>query len=358
MSIIHRPSRLSLASLPTPLQPLKRLSNHLGGPMLWVKRDDMTGSILSGNKVRKLEYTLAYALEQGHDLLITCGGTQSNHCRATAFACAQLGLPIHLVLRGSGESDGNLLLDQLAGASISCYSPRDYRQHLDHILEESAQTYRDKGFNPYIIPTGASNGVGVWGYFAACEELQKDFDQHGIAPQLIVTATGSAGTQAGLTLGSAYYALGASVLGIAVCDSSDYFHTKVTADIAEFADQFESAFAAPLPTNYSINTNDNHIGKGYGLASDEVLNTIATVARTEGLLLDPVYTGKAFHGLLQELMAGAYADMTDIVFIHTGGSFGLFPYRQQFQSILTSTDNSFELATGVTQLSQTISIRN
>ncbi|MGH1486153.1 MAG: D-cysteine desulfhydrase family protein [Cellvibrionaceae bacterium] len=336
MPIIQWPSRLSLASLPTPLQPLDRLSNRLGGPRLWVKRDDLTGSILSGNKVRKLEYTLAYALEQGFDMFITCGGIQSNHCRATAFACAHLGLPVHLVLRGSGESDGNLLLDQLAGATIRCYPPREYHKNLDHILEETAQAYRDKGFKPYIIPTGASNGVGVWGYFAACEELKKDFEQHGIIPQLIVTATGSAGTQAGLTLGSSYYELSASVLGMAVCDDAAYFSQKVSADIAEFSDQFQSSFSTPLPTSYKIQTNDSYIGQGYGLASDEVLNTIARVAREEGLLLDPVYTGKAFHGLIQEIIAGTYADMTDIVFIHTGGSFGLFPYRQQFQNILGS----------------------
>lgn len=335
------PARLSLAVLPTPLQPLTRLFAHDRGPRIWVKRDDLSGSTLTGNKVRKLEFTIAHALAGGHDLLITCGGLQSNHCRATAYACAQLGIPVHLVLRGDQPdvTDGNLLLDQLAGAHISYHPVADYQKNLQSILEHTVHHYRRLGFSPYVIPTGASDGVGLWGYFAACQELQRDFSTQRVRPQLIVTATGSGGTQAGLTLGAEYFDLGCQVLGMAVCDDEAYFSRKVEADITDFKNTFHSSFTEQLPESFSINTNDQYIGQGYGIASDEVLETISRVARTEGLLLDPVYSGKAFHGLMMEIAAGNMDDFKDIIFIHTGGNFGVFPYRNQFQSLSSVTQS-------------------
>ncbi len=334
---INWASRISLASLPTPLQPLKRLSDQLGGPRIWVKRDDLTGSLLSGNKVRKLEFTVAHALEKGHDLLITCGGLQSNHCRATAFVGAQLGIPVHLVLRGTPASmDGNLLLGNLAGASVHCYKTSEYQQNLQSILEQTAEQCRQQGFNPYIIPTGASDGVGVWGYFAACAELQQDFLNHQFQPDLIVTATGSGGTQAGLTLGSCYFGLGCDVLGMAVCDDMSYFQRKVESDITAFSEEFSGAFDKGLPDQYSIKTNDHYIGDGYGIASDSVLETIVEIANKEGLLLDPVYTGKAFYGLINEIQKGNLSHMNNIVFVHTGGGYGVFPFRERLEQIIKS----------------------
>ncbi len=336
-SSIHWAPRISLASLPTPLQPLKRLSDQLDGPRIWVKRDDLTGSLLSGNKVRKLEFTVAHALGQGHDLLITCGGLQSNHCRATAFVGAQLGIPVHLVLRGAPESaDGNLLLDHLAGASVHCYKTSEYQQNLRAILEYTAEECRQQGYNPYIIPTGASDGVGVWGYFAACAELQQDFIDHQFEPDLIVMATGSGGTQAGLTLGSRYFNLGCDVLGMAVCDDAAYFARKVESDIADFSEHFKAAFDNGLSTQYSIKTNDDYIDDGYGIASDQVLQTIIDIASKEGILLDPVYTGKAFHGLINEIKKGNLGHMKNIVFIHTGGGYGVFPYRERLEQLIKS----------------------
>lgn len=338
---VQWPRRHSLAQLPTPLQLLKRLSTRLKGPNIWVKRDDLTGSVLSGNKVRKLEFTLALVQEQGADLLLTCGGLQSNHCRATAFIGAQLGIPVHLVLRGEPtEPDGNLFLDQLSGARISCYPPREYQADLDGLLEHWANHYRQRGYQPHIIPTGASDGLGVWGYFNAARELQSDCHSQGISPDLVVTATGSGGTQAGLTLGSDYFALGCAVLGFAVCADAGYFQAKVKQDIAQFSSLFAKRLSQPINTHLHVHTNDRYIGEGYGLASREVLETIALVAREEGLVLDPVYTGKAFHGLLHEIQQGNLAGMKDIVFIHTGGLFGLYPYRQRFQSILAPIEGS------------------
>lgn len=342
-TLSHSPiPRLALASLPTPMHALQRFSKKLGGPTIWVKRDDLSGSILSGNKVRKLEFTLAYAIDKGHDLFITCGGLQSNHCRATAFIGAQLGIPVHLLLRGNehGAPDGNLLLGYLAGASIHSHSPSHYHKHLPGLLEELAADCRKQGYKPYIIPTGASDGVGVWGYLHACKELAADFKRHSIQPELIVTATGSGGTQAGLTLGSHYFGLGCNVLGMAVCDNANYFAKKVKADIVEYYEQFGDMLSDGFPPidSLSIQTNDQYIGEGYGIASDEVMGLIIELSREEGILLDPVYTGKAFYGLVSEIKADNFASMSDIVFIHTGGSYGLFPYKEQLAKHIVKAD--------------------
>ncbi|MFT6790813.1 MAG: D-cysteine desulfhydrase [Cellvibrionaceae bacterium] len=339
---LHWPEKLALAQLPTPLQSLDRLSNRLGGPKIWVKRDDLTGSTLGGNKVRKLEFTVALAQSKGADLLITCGGVQSNHCRATAFVGARLGMPVHLVLRGDpGPLDGNLLLASLAGAHVHCYPATQYQQQLNQLLSSWVDHYRRQGYSPHIIPTGASDAAGLWGYFHAALEIKRDCQAIGLQPDMIVTATGSGGTQAGLTLGSYYFGLGASVLGMAVCDDEDYFQRKVSGDIKSFTSEFSKYFKfsddlESLAERISIHTNDRYIGEGYGVASEAVMETIAMVAREEDLLLDPVYTGKAFHGLLSEIQEGNLSHLKHIIFVHTGGVFSLFPYRKQLQKLLGS----------------------
>lgn len=357
--LIDWPARLNLASLPTPLHKLERLSAELKGPNIWIKRDDLSGSLLSGNKVRKLEFTIAHAQAQNKDVLITCGGLQSNHARATAFIGAQLGIPVHLVLRGKpsdiehAELDGNLLLDHLAGAKVAYYDKHDYQQNLKEILSSTEEEYLQQGYKPHIIPTGASDGVGLWGYIAACEELANDFKRHNIKPNLIVTATGSGGTQAGLTVGAELYNFGCKVLGFAVCDDNAYFKRKVTADIAEFVSLYKGRFSNALSQSASgslahsapdvfaraitrIQTNDNYIGEGYGIAADEVLETIIKVAQLEGIVFDPVYTGKAFHGLMNEIKQGRFDHLENIVFVHTGGSFGLFPYRARLEGLISN----------------------
>ncbi|MEP5766580.1 MAG: D-cysteine desulfhydrase family protein [Halieaceae bacterium] len=324
------PPRIPLARLPTPLQALPRISAELGGGhRLWVKRDDLTDAALSGNKLRKLEFVTAAAQQQDCKVLITCGGVQSNHCRATALVGAQLGLKVHLILRGEQPSDidGNLLLDHLAGAHISHYPARQYVDELDQLFEYWRAHYAGQGERALLIPTGASDGIGIWGYIAAAEELQQDFRQAEIEQAEVICATGSGGTQAGLTLGAALHQVPMRVWGINVCDDEAWFLNKVEEDVADWQRRY--APAEPLPEIQPA-VIDGYVGPGYGRADAEVFDTIARLARLEGLVLDPVYTGKAFHGLLQEIAAGRFSGCRDIVFIHTGGIFGVFPQRDQF----------------------------
>ena len=322
------PRKIELARLPTPLQHLPRASERWGrGHRLWIKRDDLTGCTLSGNKVRKLEYILAHARDNGFDTLITCGGLQSNHCRATAFAGAQLGIPVHLVLRGqpSGSSQGNLLLDHLAGAVVSCYDTREYIEGRDQLLAHWQQHYAEQGRNALVIPTGGSDGLGVWGYLEATRELDEDRAKAGIERAQVVCATGSGGTQAGLTLGSALFGLPLDIWGVNVCDDAHYFHEKVAQDVGDWQQRYGQQ-APPL----DVRVLDGYVGEGYAKASPEVFALIAELARLEGVLLDPVYTAKAFNGMVQEIEQGRFDGCRDIIFLHTGGIFGVFPQSDGF----------------------------
>jgi D-cysteine desulfhydrase len=325
---VSYPPRLELARTPTPLQLLTRLSAQEGGPRIWVKRDDLTECVASGNKIRKLEFTLAQALAEGADTVITCGGVQSNHCRATAVLGARLGLNVHLILRGDkpAVADGNLFLDQLCGASVSFHPAPLYQQGLGDLFAQWSAHYQAQGRRVFIIPTGASDGIGVWGYIACAGELRDDFAQHGIAPKYIVHATGSGGTQAGLSAGVVLHGIDASVIGMAVCDNEAYFLAKVRADLEDWKQRYGVGLD---PAHVPLHCNDHYIGEAYAKADASVFATIHRVAALEGLVLDPVYTGKAFHGMLMELRAGAFSDSSDIVFVHTGGVYGLFAQREQ-----------------------------
>lgn len=324
--MISYPQKLELAQTPTPLQLLSRLSAEVG-TRIWIKRDDMTGCTISGNKVRKLEFTLAQALSEGADTIITCGGLQSNHCRATAILGAQLGLKVHLILRGETpeELDGNLLLDSLAGAQITAYPLSEYQQ-LSTLFDHWVEHYRREGRQAFAIPTGASDGIGAWGYIHCVEEMSAQFKARGITPGAIVCASGSGGTQAGLTLGCSLLNLDVPVVGFAVCDDEAYFQQKIREDITDWTLRYRQTLNVDaLP----VHVNDQYIGPGYGRATEEVFATIRRVAALEGIILDPVYSGKAFYGMLKELERGSFPSDSDLVFIHTGGLFGLFPQRQQ-----------------------------
>jgi D-cysteine desulfhydrase len=327
--MVNYPERLSLAQTPTPLLPLARLSKQLGGPRLWVKRDDLTGSASSGNKVRKLEFLLAEAVAQGCDTIITSGGVQSNHCRAVAVLGAQLGLKVHLLLRSDipPEPVGNLFLDQLAGATISHYRVAQFRD-LDGLFQHWVDHYQQQGRKSYSIPTGGSNGTGTWGYIAAAEELAADFAAENIDPYAVVHATGSGGTQAGLILGFYLHQVDCKVISYAVCDDEAYFAAKVSDDLTQWQSKYSphTDLSALVP-----HTNAGYVGPAYGVAPPEVLDTIKYVAALEGLILDPVYTGKAFHGLIEDIKKGVFAEQhdRDIVFLHTGGIFGLFAQQQK-----------------------------
>ena len=323
------PRKIELARTPTPLQYLERATDRWGGGhRLWIKRDDLTGCTLSGNKVRKLEYITAYAQDNGYDTLITCGGVQSNHCRATAFAGAQLGMPVHLILRGEPQDRpaGNLLLDHLAGAHISCYPVREYVETLDALFESWQTFYASQGRKALAIPTGGSDGIGVWGYIAGSAELAEDLVRAEISEAHVVCASGSGGTQAGLTLGAALHHLPVTVWGVNVCDDEQYFLNKVAADVADWRQRYPGAPQVELDTNVI----DGYVGEGYGRAKAEVFELIAELGRIEGVLLDPVYTGKAFAGMVDEIAAGRFDGCRDIVFMHTGGVFGVFPQSSGF----------------------------
>lgn len=334
------PDKLDLAQLPTPLQFLSRLSAELKGPRIWVKRDDLTGCATSGNKVRKLEFVLAQAIAESADTLLTCGGLQSNHCRATAVLGAQLGLKVHLILRGVPPEqlpDGNLLLASLTGAEISCYPLSQY-QHLKELFDYWLDFYRGRGHKPFIIPTGASDGIGVWGYLHCVNELAGQFSEQGINPGAIICATGSGGTQAGLTLGCHLSRLNIPVIGFAVCDDAVYFHGKIRNDIRDW----QKRYGISVDTEQlNIQVNDRYMGPSYGRATPEIFSTIRHMATLEGLILDPVYTAKAFYGLIQEIKAGTFQDVSDIVFVHTGGLFGLYAQHDKLGLSINSSAAGF-----------------
>ena len=332
LSLIKYPPRLDLARIPTPLQLLSRASDKWGaGKRLWMKRDDLTGSALTGNKIRKLEFIAAHALERGFKTLVTCGGVQSNHCRATALVAAQLGLDCHLVLRaddGPEQNTGNFMLDQLAGATFEILSAKEWTSQLKAIYARLQSEFAEAGRPALMIPTGGSDSLGVWGYIAATEELRGDLNEHGIQRAALTLATGSAGTQTGLTAGVAMFDLPLDVVAYAVCDDSDWFNRRVARDW-----QASLARWPQLPRIELLpKTRDHSVGPGYGLADAPVYELIAELARLEGIVLDPVYTGKAFHGLLVDLREGFYRDVNDIIFVHTGGVFGLFAHEPQLMS--------------------------
>jgi len=331
MSEIIYPERVPLACTPTPLVPLERLSKLLGGPTIYVKRDDLTGSLLSGNKVRKLEFLLADAIAVGATHVITSGGVQSNHARATAFAAAQLGLKCRLVLREDSvpANEGNFLLDQLAGAEIFSYSKADYIGQFDRLIEMHCAIVESEKGTPYVIPTGGSNALGMWGYIRCADELHEQIKQQGLDVSDVVCATGSVGTQAGLATGFSILDTDYHVTGIAVCDDEPYFTQRIRDDQLAWQQSYSQGIEALMPTT-NVSTDDRFIGPGYAQAGPEVYSLIQEIAQLEGLLLDPVYTGKAFYGLIERIKKGEFNSAKDIVFVHTGGMFGVFSHNDKF----------------------------
>jgi D-cysteine desulfhydrase len=331
MPTIDYPERLSRARLPTPLHPLARLSTQLG-VALHCKRDDLTGSALSGNKIRKLEFLLAEAQAQGADTIVTCGGEQSNHCRATAVAATQLGMASYLLLRTDDPThppavEANILLDKLVGAEIRWVSREEYRRRAEIFREVEAEL-RARGKRPYIVPEGGSNALGAWGYVRCVEEIAADLPP---GPATLVYAAGSGGTGAGLILGVKLLGLPWRVVGINVCDDRDYF-VRVIGEIVE-----EAIARWKLGVTFDrseIEIRDGHVGIGYAKSRPEELATLRDVARAEGLILDPVYTGKAFHGFTQELARDRATFGDRIVFLHTGGIYGLFPKANELAPLL------------------------
>jgi D-cysteine desulfhydrase len=324
--------KLNLANLPTPIQKLTHISKELGVD-IYIKRDDLTGGETSGNKIRKLEYTVAKAIDEGAQLLITCGGIQSNHCRATAAVAAKLGLRSHLVLRIDEEPpvEGNYLLDKILGAEITFISRADYSKRRAEIMQNIKEEYEKQGIKAYVIPEGASDGIGNIGYLESVKEIKKQEEESGISFQTIVCAVGSGSTYGGLFLGTKLYDPEKTVLGFNVCDDEQYFLDVCTRICRETVEL--------LGKNIEIKPEDMHIvdghkGIGYAISTDEELAFLIKLAREEGLILDPVYTGKAFYGLYQEIKEGKLKDLGNVLFIHTGGVFGLFPKQEQLAEVL------------------------
>ncbi len=335
---IAYPSRIKLARLPTPVQPLKRFGRKLGVE-LYLKRDDLTGVALSGNKIRKLEFAMADALSKGADTVLTCGGAQSNHARATAIVSAMLGLGCRLILRTPDPAqppplEGNILLDRMAGAEIVWITPEEYK-HRDTVFDREAAQLRQSGRNPYVIPEGASYAAGTWGYIRAAEELAGDIaalPEGKNRSTTIIHATGSGGTAAGMILGAKMAGLDARITAVNVCDDRAYF-TRVIGGICE-----DVIAGYDLNVDFSrerdIHIVDGYVGRGYALSRPEELSLICEMARLEGVFLDPVYTGKAFFGMVRELERHPGCFGERIIFIHTGGIFGLFPKAEEIEKQL------------------------
>ncbi|MCL2465164.1 MAG: D-cysteine desulfhydrase family protein [Micrococcales bacterium] len=320
------PPKAGLGFFPTPFHRLSRLSGFLAdetgqAPDWWVKRDDQTGLATGGNKVRKLEYLLADALAQGANTVVAGGGLQSNFARLTAAACTRLGLRCVLALHPGFLDDadytrgGNVLLDELLGAGVRVYPGMDS----DGAIQAAAAELRAEGCDPYVIPLGGSTPLGSLGYVDAVAELGGQLD--GSPPDLIAVAAGSYGTMAGIVAGVAAQRWPTRVIGMCVCDPADVARTRIQELLNGLAGFGYDA------DGVTWDVVDHCFGDGYGAPTDGMLDAVRLLARTEGILLDPVYTGKTMAGLLTELRAGRLAEMPRVVFWHTGGAPGLFAYR-------------------------------
>jgi D-cysteine desulfhydrase len=328
---VNFPPRVPLARLPTPLEPSPRLGAELGVDLLY-KRDDLTGLELSGNKARKLELLVAEAEAAGADTLVTCGGIQSNHCRATAFAAAKRGLSSLVLLRVPDPSrppalEANALLDALAGAEIRFVSYEAYRRRAE-VMESVAAELRAGGRRPYVIPEGGSNALGSLGYVLAVAELRAQLPEAWReGPLVIAYAAGSGGTGAGIEMGIRVLGWrGAKPVGFAVCNDAGYFVRAIGAICAEARGRWP---AIPEVPEGEIAIDGGFVGPGYAQATDEGLALIGRAARTDGVLLDPVYTGKAMLGVATRAQEPGGLPARRVVFFHTGGAFGLFPFSRQ-----------------------------
>jgi len=341
MSITPLPPRLDVACLPTRVRPLDRLSALWGGPRIWIKHDDETGAVLSGNKIRKLQFAVAEAQAQGADVLVTCGGIQSNHCRATAALARRLGMDVVLCLRGTVplRLSGNLLLDHVLGAEIRWWTPAQYADN-EAGMAAVAQQLRAAGRTPYVVAEGCSMAAGVWGYIEAAAEIVDAQREHGVRFDAIVHAIGSAGTSAGLELGVRMHGLSARVRGVCVCDDAAYFRKRIAdlcvATIERYGpltnDAGQPVRVADI-TEDDIDVIDGYVGAGYAQSQPDELAVLAEVARVEGVVLDPVYSGKAMVGLKAELDGPRFADARDVLFVHTGGIFGLAPHADALSGV-------------------------
>lgn len=331
--LLSRFPRVSLAHLPTPLEHLPRLSKHLGGPDIYVKRDDCTGLGTGGNKTRKLEFLVADAMAKKADVIITQGAVQSNHARQTAAAACKVGMACELVFEkrvadadDAYKTSGNVLLDRIFGANIR---EVEKGSDMDAAMAEVAGELQKKGKTPYIIPGGGSNPIGALGYVDCALEFMSQANRAGIVIDHVVHATGSAGTQAGLVVGLKATSSNIPLLGIGVNAPKDKQEEKVW----KLAQETAAFVGAPgCVRREDIVANCDYVGDGYGLPTKAMNDAVLLLARLEGLLFDPVYSGKGLAGMLDQIGQGYFGDAKSIVFVHTGGTAGLFGYSAQLKT--------------------------
>lgn len=323
--------RQFIAHLPTPLEKLGRLSAELGGPEIWIKRDDCTGLSTGGNKTRKLEFLMAEAQMQKADMVITQGATQSNHARQTAAFAAKLGMGCHILLEDRTGSDnpnynnnGNVLLDHLHGATTEKYTPGpDMNAEIERVAEE----LRSQGKKVYTIPGGGSNPTGALGYVNCAFEMLNQFNERGLSVDHIVHATGSAGTQAGLIAGLKSTNSSIPLLGIGVRAPKQAQEENVYKLACATVEKMQ---CAGVVQRSDVVANTDYVGEGYGIATDSGMEAIRLFAELESILLDPVYSAKGAAGLIDLIRKGHFRKGERIVFIHTGGAAALFGYDFTF----------------------------
>ena len=324
------PPRLPLALTPTPILKLERLSKRLGVE-IYLKRDDLTGLLETGNKVRKLEFLVGEALAQGADTLISCGTLQSNCCRAVAAVAARLGLRAILVFKGDrpGTLDGNHFLSSLLGAEAVYCSDAEFEK-VGEVFDRLAREVEAGGGKPYVIPESGATELGALGYLLCAQELAEQ-QRHGAPPfdSVLITAF-SGGSQAGLLMGKELFGLSAEIVGIPIARKAARVHEYVTATIRKAADRFGLDLTQPK----TVHLLDGYQGAGRSRVEEAELAAVVSLAREEGILLDPVYTGKAFSGLVDRLSRDPKEFGSRVCFIHTGGVFSLFPFRESLSRLL------------------------
>jgi D-cysteine desulfhydrase family pyridoxal phosphate-dependent enzyme len=320
------------ALLPTPLEEAPRLTRALGGPRVYIKRDDLTGVALGGNKARKLEFLFGDAMEKGCDVVITTGGPQSNHCRMTAGFARRVGMDCALVLTGDDSRirTGNLLLDTLVGAELHFLGEAE---RVEGHMEEIAEGYRKRGRRPYVIPLGGSNPVGMAGYVLAVQEILAQSTEMGVGFDRVFCATGSGGTQGGLIIGGLAYNMDWTVAGVSVSRSAEHMRSLV----ASVANQGASRLELDVSIRpEQVVVYDQYVGEGYGKLTEGCREAVRLAARTEGIFLDPVYTGKALAGLIDLIRRGVVGSDEKVLFLHSGGSPALFAYAEELYDATTA----------------------
>ncbi len=324
------PTASSWARLPTPIESFLPASESTSGCEILIKRDDLTGSLLLGNKIRKLEFFVPHIREAGAEVLITCGGLQSNHARAVACLASRMGIKSHLVLLGRerGIPDGNLFLDKMVGASLKFINPR-YYERIDEIMLEEAERFRSRGVKPYIIPEGGSNEIGVWGYVKATAEIMAQLKKMKTEVDAVVVPVGTGGTYAGLLVGSKSFDWRVKIYGYNVRLTAGYF----THTIFDLIKSFEKRYEVKTGIRKSeIRIIDGYVGPGYAKTYPREIRFIREIAQSTGIILDHVYTGKTLFGLVDCLQKGMFPKDKRILFIHTGGLWGLYAARDKFFS--------------------------